>query len=231
MLGIAGCGAVALALYSLASPAAGRRALPAYHFPETVPLAGWEAIGTEPLRDAREDVARAPDVVLAGQRYRFRRDGAVLDAELRYVAGTLGDIAVLLRDQSGIPREVFRQRELQHDPAIGWWCLFTHESRTHLDACINPRGGTTVTDAQFRATHRAHDFTRRRLGLWLLGRESLRDYRCLWAHLSTPTTEGGEPAARARLEAAWADWHRPWQSQFPRYPHAIAPAALHHPRP
>ena len=212
------CGGVFVAaLSALVSPTAGNRPLTAHKFPEESPLAGWELVGTDALRDERKDIAHTFNVVQSGQRYRYVRDGIPLDAEIRYVVRTAGDAGLLLTSHTAIPRRAFEGGELRRHGEIGDAILFSHDDRAYLDACINPRGGTTVTTEQFLAAHRARDFSVRRGMLWLLGRESLQDHRCLWVHLSTPAPGEELTAAFSRLQAVWVEWRRPWQSHFPSY--------------
>jgi len=211
------CGVAAIALLSLVHPLAGNRSVAAYHFPEAMPLAGWQLARAEPLPERRKNFHDAADSVQSGRRYSYVSNGVPLDAEIRYLLGTLGNIRQNLELQLAIPRQAFDAGEVRHHDGSGAYGLFAHEGRAYLSTCINPRGGTTATVDQFLQNHRDHDFTPSRVRLWLLGRESLRDYRCLWVNLSTPVNGGGLPAAYRRLESAWTDWGRGWPLRFPGY--------------
>ena len=212
------CGSVAVAAgLVLFHPHAGSRPVPLYHFPEVVPLAGWEPAGTETLRERRAPSARVSESVQSGRRYRYVSNGIPLEAEIRYLTGSLGNIKLNLRDQTAIPARVFQRAHVSHHDGTGYYGLFAHEARAYLTTCINPRGGATVTADQFVQNHRAHDYSADRVWRWLLGRECLRDYRCLWVTLSTPLNGEGPEAAYRRLETAWADWGGWWLPRFPGY--------------
>lgn len=212
------CGAVlTAAAYSVSSSTAGYRPLAPFSFPESMPLAGWEPRGSELLHERQTNLIRASNVVQAGRVYQYVRDGIPLDVEVRYVTRTAGAIGRLLAAQTSLPIEAYERGEIRRDEGIGFSIQFAHGGRAHLDACIHSRGATTATQAQFVAAHRPQDLDRRGATQWLLGRESLREPRCLWVNLSTPADDEELPAAYRRLQAAWKECHLAWQPRFPNH--------------
>ena len=210
-------GVLATVACSLFIPSAGYRSLSTYNFPETAPLEGWDLIETNPLHDQRKIGARDADVVQSGRRYRYLQRGISVDAEIRYVEGRQGDVGKMYLDQTAIPQAAFERRELRGDASNGIYALFAHDQRAHLTACLSRRGGSTATSEQFRENHRTHDFTLNRIAPWIMGRESLRDFRCFWVSLSTPAPGDNPDVAYPHLESAWKELHRWWQPRFPDY--------------
>ncbi len=204
-------------LYALLNPATGRREVGAYNFPDLAPLTGWQPTTTQALNDSRKDRTRAFEIVPSGQHYAYAKDGLELAAELRYVIGASGNIGASLRNQTDIPEHVLQRAEFRHRPGSGDYVLFVHRDRVYLSACINPRGGSTVTEGQFLHNRNAHDLRPARLWLWFTGRESLRDRRCLWTLLSVPLNGQEPPAVYPLLETAWAEWQPWWLRRFPCY--------------
>ena len=112
-----------------------------------------------------------------------------------------------------IPGKVLLRQQEQ----TGFYSLWQTEDRVNLGACINPRGGSTVTGDQFRQNRNIHDLQFSRIMFWLIGLVPLRDWRCLWTTLSVPIETGKSPQEiYPVLEQAWFSWYEWWQPRFPQ---------------
>lgn len=195
-------------------PTAGKRPVTPFAFPAVVPLPGWQLSNSHPL-----PIPATPpdslDSVLASRKYHYRQQGQQLEIEMRYIGGTLGDIHGYFTGYTAIQLTTAQlYQNLRQQSGVGVYSLFIAQGRSHLSACINPRGGSTVDYTQFLANRHIYDFHPQRLVLWLLGQESLRDRRCLWADLSIPLGQGAETNYPV-LEQAWLSWYRWWSPRFP----------------
>ncbi len=116
---------------------------------------------------------------------------------------------------------------LRYLKAVGHYILFKDQERTYLSSCINSRGGSTVTEAQFNQNRSTFDITPDRLGLYLLGIKELRDTRCLLVIMSIPLINKHENISAnfiqntvteinsLKLERAWVDLYKDWKYKFP----------------
>jgi cyanosortase A-associated protein len=99
--------------------------------------------------------------------------------------------------------------------AIGHYGLFSYQDKAYLTACINPRGGTTFTKEQFSDQRNTSMMQFDRILLWLIGKEDLRDWRCLWVNMSTPVQQSNPQAAYVILQDTWKDWYSWWSPRWP----------------
>lgn len=200
-------------------PNAGKRPMAAFSFPSVVPLPEWQLLESSPI--AEPTVRRTDDkddfgAILANRKYLYRQNDQQLEIEMRYAGGTFGDLQFYLNDYASIWLENAKLlQNLRQQEGVGFYSLFVHQGRSHLAACINPRGGSTVTIAQFFANRRTYDLQVGRLVPWLLGKESLQDRRCLWTHLST--NHGSAETTYPVLEKAWRSWYQWWSARFPQH--------------
>jgi cyanosortase A-associated protein len=181
---------------------------PSYSLPVSVPLAHWQSLPSKTLEPISESIA--------SRAYPYRRNAQSLTVALRYMSGD-GDVNRFLFVFTPIRQDNARLG-VKYQPGIGFYGLLPHQKRAYLSACISPRGESTVTAQQFVQNHRTHDLTFDRLLPWLSGQQPLLDRRCLWTLMSVPLTADGSAeldTAYKTLEAAWFDWYRWWQSNFP----------------
>jgi cyanosortase A-associated protein len=194
-------------LKSVFYPAESTSTVTPFAFPPTVPLQGWQPLTSDPLGDATPDRTH----YIAGRRYQYIQNELPLAIEMRYFVDTGGEVKEFLKNHTSISvSPVLRQKE-----EIGFYGVFTHQEQAYLSACINPRGGSTLTARQFKQNRNAYDMQLSRLLPWLLGRENLKDERCLWTHLSIPLKDSSSEVAYQNLEDAWFSWYQWWQPRFP----------------
>jgi cyanosortase A-associated protein len=193
--------------------------LAAFTFPQTIPLNSWKWVGSRELDQLPSD-RRTQKRLLSARLYEYKNKVIPLEIEMRYTLETSGNVIGFLTDYTPIPAAVIQPsfRDERHHPGVGYYVLFKYQERAHLVSCINPKGGSTVTLAQFRHNRYAYDLHIKRLFKWLVEGEGIRDDRCLWVNMSVPlgrVTDEKKTTAYAILETAWFSWFNWWQSRFP----------------
>ena len=189
--------------------------------PQTVPIEGWQLTTTNPLK--------LTDDGLGGQYYQYRQSSrnpasptqsspALLDVEMRSMTGD-GNVSRFLFVYSPIRQGNDKLQERQRSET-GSYALLSHAGRAYLTACINPEGGSTVTEQQFVQNHSQNVWQVSRVVTWMMGQGPLSDKRCLWTLMSIPIDSQQSPAAASEaayqtLEAAWVSWYRWWKPNFP----------------
>ncbi len=209
---IFGSACFVLARTILIAPVTGKNTVTSFVFPTAVPLPQWQPSLSRPLA---ESLATGPKS-LSGRHYQYTQKNLTLDIEMRYMVRTHGNVKSFIEKyyflplSSGQPTLVLRQQE-----NIGFYNLFTYQQRAYLSTCINSRGGSTVSPSQFRRNRLIYDMRLSRLFPWLVGQGSVRDRRCLWAHLSMPLKDSSPEESYRILESVWEPWYQWW---FPRFP-------------
>ncbi len=184
---------------------------------QSVPLEGWQLTTTTPLKSVGEGVK--------GQLYQYRpqnSDTPAIQVELRQMLGE-GNISRFLFDYSVIRQGNSKIQERQSQTGI--YAVLVHQNRAYLTACINPEGGSTVTEQQFTQNRSQNIWQVGRIVPWIMGQQgSLSDKRCLWTLMSLPIDRSqpevvATEAAYKTLETAWVPWYRWWQQNFPPTPY------------
>jgi cyanosortase A-associated protein len=194
---------------TILAPTGSSRAVTSFVFPSVVPLPEWQPLASRPLDDP-DDPNDKWQNSLAGRHYRYIQNGLPLDIEMRYMHTTDGDTRDFIRNYTSIPSEAV----LHQQKGVGFYGLLAYQRRVYLSACINPRGGSTVTETQFQQNQYTSDVRFSRLLPWLLGRENLRHNRCLWALLSIPLKNSSPNNAYPILENAWFSWYQWWSPRL-----------------
>jgi cyanosortase A-associated protein len=180
-----------------------------FNFPSQIPLSGWRSLASRPLDIERSNLLERKEI--AAQRYRYGQKDAIVEIEMRYFASSNGDVNEFVKDYTGRSPSLTIHQQKQ----VGVYGLFTRQQRAYLSACINPRGGSTVTIQQFEQNNYFYDLRWHRLLPWLLGRQPLTDKRCLWTHMSVSWKSSPEKAYRL-LESIWFPWFDWWNLNFPK---------------
>lgn len=204
------------AIYQVFVPTAGRQLLPANAFPDRLSLNGWHlAKATEiksPLTDAL--VTSGSGLVQSGKQYRLLKNNQQLEIQMHYVVNTKGEPISDVESTKTRVKDI--QKKIIELDGIGYYELKNDGNLVYLTACINPRGGSTVTRAQFNQNRSNYDFTWSRVVPWVLGLEILKDNRCVWVQISTRLNGANDESAYRILESVWAANYSTWQSQFPK---------------
>ena len=211
---------VVLVLGKLAlMPNEGTSVKAAIALPTQVPLKGWQALATKPLVAPGAATAQDPPEMVAGNTYVYQRDRAsspvTLTVELRYLVETDPNVRNLLLKYGKPPATVPFPSTIQHREETGFYSLYYTQGTAYLSSCINSRGESPVTEAQFNQNRYMYDLRLDRVLPVLLGRETLRDGRCLFTVMSIPLQAFSSEATDNMLRDAWNAWHHWWQPQFP----------------
>ena len=206
---------VQAAVYLVCVPNRGAKS---FAFPDKLVINGWQQVSAHPMSaQSVKDVAaddQNSDFVLSGKQYRYRHNQQ-LDVQMRYIVSTQGDIENYLKKFTEITQVKDIQKNIRSEDGIGYYLLLTDNNQAYLTACINPRGGSTVTPSQFLHNRNHYDFTFNRIVQELLGTAILKDNRCLWVQLSTPLNGVNSESAYRILSSVWAANYTTWLTQFP----------------
>ena len=183
-----------------------------YRFPESIALSQWKFSFSKPVNP---NLVQYPAYIsgkfISGKHYRYRQNERYLEIEMRYLVNTDGDLKSFITHQTGKLSPVLKQ-----DPERGFYSIYTVKDQAYLSACINPRGGSTVTSDRFKRNRLIYDTRINRVFPWLLGQAEFQDKRCLWAHLSMPLERNTSiDETYPILETVWFDWYDWWRSHFP----------------
>ncbi|GAC1478866.1 MAG: hypothetical protein NVS2B14_19820 [Chamaesiphon sp.] len=202
---------------TILDPAIGKQTLTPFVFPSAIPLSQWQMVESHSLKNQIIDKPPAPKWIRSGAHYRYIQNHLPLDIEMGYEAETPGDVKQFIKDRTGIKFSLDRPPIiLRQHSGVGFYGLFVEQQHAYLDACINSRGGSTFTTEQFSYNRIHYDVQFNRLLPWLIGQKTLRDPRCLWAHLSIPLNQSSPESAYQKLENAWFSWYQWWVLRFPQ---------------
>jgi cyanosortase A-associated protein len=135
------------AVYCLLNPTAGKRRESAFVFPDRVPLKSWQTIYTQPLSPRRTDISHKTDIsdetdipheeerLNSGKLYSYRQNGTPLEIEMRYLAGTRGDIVTLINKHTNIPKQVVENTDIEKIPEVGYYSFRNRDALS----CWNQR--------------------------------------------------------------------------------------------
>lgn len=191
----------------------------------TVPLPGWQSIGSTPIQPESPKEAEAANrseaekEAVPGQRYQYRQNQTNLEVEVRQMVGD-GNNSRFLFVYSPV-RAANAGLQIRTLPGVGSYGILAHQGRAYLSACINSRGDSTVTEQEFKQNSYRHDLRPDRVVSWFMGQTPLLDDRCLWTLMSTPlpldvaTNSTATEATFKTLETAWSSWHQWWRSNYP----------------
>lgn len=202
---------------TILAPSAAKSTVTPFAFPTAVPLPGWQ------LKNSSQKAAPIADpTFVSGRHYQYIQNDLTLDIEMGYIVNTKGDVNSFIQYYSSMPPPPGKLSPvLRQQSGVGLYSLFAYQQRAYLSSCINSRGGSTVTDVQFRQNRDIYDNIynmrfKERLLPWLQGRGSIRDMRCVWAHLSIPLKNSSPEDAYVTLEKAWESWYQWWYPRFPQ---------------
>ena len=181
-----------------------------YKFPESIALSQWESSSSKPVESYLTPSISGK--FISGKHYRYRQNEKSLEIEMRYIVDTNGDLKTFITNRTG---EL--SPGLRSDGADGFYSVYVDGDKVNLSACINPSGGSTVTDDGFRRNRMLYDNHLKQIVPWLLGKRELRDKRCLWTHLSMALDRDVSIEENYRvLETVWFDWYDLWKSHYPK---------------
>lgn len=181
--------------------------------PRSVSLNDWQLVSSTAMRP-EGNATNERSAAVSGTLYRYRQGDRTLDIEMRYLVDDDSEVRNLML-KYGKKSAASAPATVQFQEGTGYVSLSSGQSQLYLSSCINSRGSTTVTAAQFNQNRYAHDLRLDRALPVLLGQQSLRDSRCLWTHMTLSLNKESSDSARQVLLDVWKDWYQWWQPRFP----------------
>lgn len=189
----------------------------AFEFPQTITLADTQMLDSKPLAPHKFENG----MVAVGQSYHYQHRPKPIEIEIRYITdgvSTRPTVDYLLPIFKQIPLAAIQSNNMKQQPNLGFYSLFVDKKTAYFSTCINPKGITTVTGDQFHSNSNPSPLAGipvERLLPWLMGKQTLRDSRCMWTVLSTPIDRATPDATIKTLETIGVNWIRWWQVHFP----------------
>ncbi|GAC1460989.1 MAG: hypothetical protein NVSMB70_06820 [Chamaesiphon sp.] len=209
-------GLISAAIYLVIVPTPGKQFLATANKLDSFPIVGWQLTTAKSLSNPTiKNLNPGFEGMLTGKEYKYLFNGRNLEIQTYYVVNTGSNMDAWLQQLTGISIKDIEKNMTARD-GLGYYALTTDGLQANLTACINPRGGSTVSSSQFTHNRYSYDFTWNRILSWMLGTEVLQDERCMWVKLSTPLNGGTPSVAYQILESVWAANYTTWQSHFPR---------------
>jgi cyanosortase A-associated protein len=185
---------------SLLDPSWGK--LKPINFPENIPLPEW--IKSNSSNISIESVEVPPRKVV-GKGYIYSHPTyKPLSLEIFFWHSPTGDM-------DGFLNTYWASKKIKHSLSMlnikqqsqSFYGLYYFQNTAHLTSCINPKGNSTVTSQQFRHNIDTYDRSPQQWLAIILGRERLRDWRCLWVNLSISSNKKELEPSYQTLIAAW----------------------------
>jgi len=197
-------------VYTFLIPNAGNRQVANFSFPQS--FSNAKAIATakniSPTTSTTEKIETS-------QQYQYNQNGRAIALQINYLVGTRGDVGTYLANYTEIDAEIIKKKAIAQVENIGYHALLSDNKQAYLTSCISPRSPSNVTQRQFSQNRYQNDLNWHTGWQWLQGKASIRDRRCLWVLLSTPTTPDNIKADYQALETAWRDIYQWWLPNFP----------------
>lgn len=182
-----------------------------YVFPDRVLLSQSSFVSGQPVETKGLDKYWAD---LKGYEYNYQREKQPFKVQVHYLSASEGQIADYLSGY-GINHQKAAIKLTQQQGQNGFYHLFEYEKAAYLSSCVNPKGLSTVTQAQFLANRATYDLRIDRLIPVVLGLEDVRDSRCLWVTISTPIENQPLQVVYQQLESVWQEVYTWWMPRFP----------------
>jgi cyanosortase A-associated protein len=178
--------------------------------PKRVSLSDWQFLGSYPLIVNPQSpglISAVNEQTIAGRAYQYSHEGVLLTIEMRYFVNSYIHVPAAIEESSLTSRKPLLT--IRKRPEGGSYALFKQQEQNRLSACIPAYGESIVSDRQFIQNQNSLEVLSKQSLPWLLGQAALRDRRCLWATLSTPSTVAPE-----LLEDAWNAWYPLWRGRL-----------------
>ncbi|MEM7726779.1 MAG: cyanoexosortase A system-associated protein [Cyanobacteria bacterium P01_A01_bin.45] len=200
------CGAVFLSLGSIVMRSPNyEQGADSFSFPVRVKLLGWKQVSSTRKLDKIEKNSE----IINQKLYQYIQNDLALDIEMRYSKEI--KVRSLIKKYQGIEKPA----EIRQRPNIGYYGIGFDRGRVYLSACITPQGNSTYTYEQFRENEEyISRLDIKHILNWILGKNRLREERCLWTHLSMSVEKSSPKQNYQLLEKAWFSWYKYWQSSI-----------------
>ncbi|MBD2214894.1 cyanoexosortase A system-associated protein [Nostoc linckia FACHB-104] len=202
-------GIILAVIYSITT----NRPINAASLPDQLPPNSWQQLTVKYWSQPKlnQDTDIKPPIVQSGKDYSYIKNDQQLELQMRYVINTRGEPNPFIQPLSkNLIQE--SQKNIRYVKGIGYYTLYSDSKQAYLSACINPRGGSTVSSNQFMQNRYNHDLTWNRVLPWIFGQGVLRNNRCIWTQLSIPLNGEVDSSIYPVLESFWSENYAAWQS-------------------
>jgi len=201
-------------LATMMIPQIGRREIKPLQFPSRITLSGWNEQKSVPLIN-NPDTKFQRNRLRSGQKYHYRQQQNQVTVALRFSSPTVGRVEKYIKKtyDQGI-KKAYQQGSTKYIPNLGHYRLFTHQDKAYLSTCLTPTGESTVDFLNYVNKANWKIFEWQSLMPRLLGKQSLRERRCLWVNLSTPLDNNSPEKSYRRLESVFKQGYPKWQGLF-----------------
>ncbi|WP_353932503.1 cyanoexosortase A system-associated protein [Okeanomitos corallinicola TIOX110] len=181
-------------------------------FSEQIAVENWQQIKAQSLGKQKYDIPDDNKHFLsdAGHNYTYYQKNQEMQIQMRYVVNTRGEINPFLLQINQELKEKANQI-IEYLPEVGYYSLYNDGKQAYLTSCINPRGGSTVNSSQFMKNRYNYDININRIIPWILGKDFLRDDRCIWTQISLPLNDKVATEIYPMLKLVWQDNYITWQ--------------------
>lgn len=201
---------------------AGANRVAKYDLPQNIdlPYLDLQDSFSQPLIPISEDDAPTPppeelnsqekyDLVLSERTYKYQKGDDIVTVNLRYLTNTFGTIESYYQNYTNVPK---LENSIDRSFEDNYYLKFVSDNQTHLTACLNSEGKTTVTRAQFASYYHRAYVQPSKLWDWLMGKRLLQDRRCLWIELSVDQNSNVSDEELSKILSSIVEY---WQSRFP----------------
>jgi cyanosortase A-associated protein len=192
----------------------GNRPVPHFEFPKTIPLTFWQQIENKNIKVTQLTSQQNQYVIQSANLYQYQEEDIQLDIKMYYLTDARGNVEDLLLEQTKITPKALKKKEIRQQNN-NFYILFSDRHRTYLSSCLNPNGNSVINRTQFSQNISNRQLSLKLLVNWLIGKDSIRDRRCLWVTISTPNNSSSFLQPQDLLEQVWQEWYQWWQPRFP----------------
>ncbi len=203
-----------LTVATIMTPQIGRREIEPLQFPSQITLSDWNQQNNIPLVQNPETNFQQ-DRLRSGQQYHYQQQQDQVTVALRFSSPTVGRVEKYIKQtyKQGFEK-AYQQGSTKYLSNFGHYRLFTNQDKAYLSTCLTPTGESTVEFSNYVNKANRNVFDWQTLIPRLLGKQSLRERRCLWVHLSTPLNQDSPETSYRLLESVFQQGYSKWQSLF-----------------
>jgi len=212
-------GIALVTVYAIADPRVGNRRVADFEFSDEIPLTDWQFLSSESLAITTE-LEDNRESIEAAKRYLYKKDQLDLVLEIRYLVGTRGNLASLLMEYLEFSPAAIATKKVKKIPEVGSYLLLQKPTSenihdNHLSSCLTSLNYSIADQQEFSQILNQVKLTPRLLWDWVWGKDSLRDRRCLWVHI-TLLAPGKELNSGEDLEKVWLELNQWLKPRFPQ---------------
>ncbi len=149
-------GIILTAIYLIAS----KKPISIGIFPDTIAVNSWQQVKIKYLSQYKykSPITDKFEIVESRKDYSYFKNGQKLAVQMRYVVNTRGQSNPFVYQLSkNLVKD--SQNNIRQLKEVGYYTLYNDSKQAYITACINPRGGSTVTSSQFMKNQYKYDLS------------------------------------------------------------------------